>query len=537
MGGSDSSVSVLPSPCWTRWEPVAFWSVSLLALLPLWLPAFPPMTDLPQHAAQVALFRDLLSGSSRWGDLLVVKWFTPYILGYALTFGLAGIFGVVAACKLIVSGAMLSTLWVTRRLLRNFESEPVLGWLCIFGLYGFSYQWGMISFMLAAPVGLYFVRILDWHEEAPGFRRGAVLSMYFVALFFCHALVLALCFVVAAVFWLGALPRRQRGRHLMGWVWERLWPLLGVMALALLWLGRSSGHASVSLPVSWDLGWWQTIEGYYSNAKWVLAYSGDWGRMTGLFPRVLGLRSVFIANLIGAGLLAAPFLLGYRPTLQRARLAPFVALVLCLLLMPSFVFGTAYVAQRYAIFMLPMYVLVFERAPAISATLRRRSIVTTLVAAAALAWVALFSTKAIEFDREARAFRQATSQVTNGGRVLSLVFSHDDEQSMAPTLLHLPTWLSATRGSLVDAGFTGTHIQLVVYRPGLLPKASVVDHFEWMPDRFDWQLHQGDQYDFFVIRSSADMAPRLFRGAPCAPRRVSAQQGWWLYERAEKCGK
>ena len=537
MNGSDSTVLELAVLHRIRWEPLAFWTVSLLALLPLWLPSFPPMADLPQHAAQVALFRDLWSGSSRWADLLAIKWFTPYILGYALTIGLAEVFGVVVACKLMISAAMLSTLWCIRHLLRWTGSDPALTWWCFFGLYGFAYQWGLISFMLAVPAGLYFIRVLAWHEAVPDVRRGAVLAGYLVGVFFCHALVLAFCLAVAAVFWMGALPWRGGAGLALTWVWARLWPLLGVMGLASLWLTRSSGHASVSVPIGWDLGWWQTTEAYYSSASWAFVHSAGWGRVSGLFPRVLGLRSESLANVFGVLLLATPLLAGYRVAWQRSRLSPLVALVLCLLLVPSFVFGTAFVFQRYAVFFLPLLVFVFGGDRVDSARCARQRFVVCLVAIGALAWVAWFSARAMFFERETQAFRQVTEPVPRDSRVLSLVFSVEDGDSIAPTLLHFPTWLSATRGSLVDAGFTGTHIQLVAYRPGRLPTASVVEHFEWRPDSFNWRRHQGDRYDHFVVRSRDDVSPLLFRDAPCAPRLVSAHADWWLYARVDRCGK
>src|SRR5215469_6850647 len=38
---------------------VTLLACSVLAAIPVWLPSFPPMTDLPQHAAQIALLRNL----------------------------------------------------------------------------------------------------------------------------------------------------------------------------------------------------------------------------------------------------------------------------------------------------------------------------------------------------------------------------------------------------------------------------------------------------------------------------------------------
>ena len=40
------------------------WAVSII-----WIAPRPPMTDLPQHAGQVALLHDMATGNSPWLDL------------------------------------------------------------------------------------------------------------------------------------------------------------------------------------------------------------------------------------------------------------------------------------------------------------------------------------------------------------------------------------------------------------------------------------------------------------------------------------
>src|SRR5690606_2872684 len=47
--------------------------------LPILAVDFPPITDLPQHLAQVELFLRAIAGDDRY----VIQWFTPYSLGYA----------------------------------------------------------------------------------------------------------------------------------------------------------------------------------------------------------------------------------------------------------------------------------------------------------------------------------------------------------------------------------------------------------------------------------------------------------------------
>jgi len=74
---------------------------SLLATIPIWLTSFPPMVDLPEHAAQVGLLRSLHNPSFGFSELFWVNWFTPYLFGYILVYALTPLFGIVAASKLV----------------------------------------------------------------------------------------------------------------------------------------------------------------------------------------------------------------------------------------------------------------------------------------------------------------------------------------------------------------------------------------------------------------------------------------------------
>ena len=67
-------------------EFVIFISLILLFLIPMWLPAFPPMADLGQHAGQITAIHELWFGSehSLWERSFYINYKTPYLLGYSL---------------------------------------------------------------------------------------------------------------------------------------------------------------------------------------------------------------------------------------------------------------------------------------------------------------------------------------------------------------------------------------------------------------------------------------------------------------------
>ena len=81
--------------------------VSALATIPVWVASYPPMADLPQHAAQVAMLHNLHDPAFQFSGLFWINWFTPYLFGYMAVYALTPLFGIVTACKLVIALALL----------------------------------------------------------------------------------------------------------------------------------------------------------------------------------------------------------------------------------------------------------------------------------------------------------------------------------------------------------------------------------------------------------------------------------------------
>ncbi len=58
------------------------------AVLPLWTGDFPPLTDLPQHAAQISVLRHWGDPACGYPELYEIRWLTPNGLAYALAWAL-----------------------------------------------------------------------------------------------------------------------------------------------------------------------------------------------------------------------------------------------------------------------------------------------------------------------------------------------------------------------------------------------------------------------------------------------------------------
>ena len=76
---------------------IAFIVTVAFAGATFWFAPHPPMTDLAQHAGQVALLHDLLLGHSKWQSLIYVNYFTPYLMGTVLAVPLSFVMSATAA--------------------------------------------------------------------------------------------------------------------------------------------------------------------------------------------------------------------------------------------------------------------------------------------------------------------------------------------------------------------------------------------------------------------------------------------------------
>src|SRR5690606_41704732 len=69
---------------------------------PVLASTYPPMVDMPQHAAQIESVRGYLQGRWAFAELFELKLCTPYWLGYGVAYLLSGAVGIVWGTKLTV---------------------------------------------------------------------------------------------------------------------------------------------------------------------------------------------------------------------------------------------------------------------------------------------------------------------------------------------------------------------------------------------------------------------------------------------------
>ena len=497
----------------------------LLCGLPVWLPHFPPMVDLPQHAAQISLLLNMGKPDFPFSDQFQLNLFTPYLLGYILIAAVTPLLGILAASKLVIWLALAAFALSSRFLLRRTGADPYWAWLTFPVLYGFAYQWGLLIFLIAAPIGILFLGLVWQKKGMCDLRSSLLIALMLHVLFFCHALVMALFGLIAVAYWLFS------ARRLRDFV-KCAWPIATLIPIVFVWFAITSKHPLSNAATEWDLSWINTSDGYYSYfASWINPKDPGWGRVTGFIPRLFGARPSMAITMLGIMLFALPFLAGGRIAKSRVRLIPLLSITLLLLCLPGVLFGNVYTFQRFTFLAMPLFLIMIDSASDPGRVQRYLRLFAPVIA---FGWIAYMSINALQFDKESDGFETVISQMEPGKRAVSLIFSRDDSHSIVPPFLHFPAWYSAINIGITNPSFAETYVQPVAYKTEYIPKIKF-EGFAWNPQWFDWQAHEGYKYDYFVVHAPVDRGAFIFRTATCGISLVTHSGQWWLYQRSPAC--
>jgi len=482
---------------------------SLLATIPVWVASFPPMVDLPEHAAQVELLSNLHNPGFRFAGLFWVNWFTPYLFGYMLVYALTPLFGIVTACKIVVALALAALPLATAVVMRETGADYYWALLTIPALYGFSYNWGFLNFLVATPAGLLFLALVMRHTRKPTPRSVASLALFSILLFFSHALIYVFFGVIACVYVMLQTGNLRKAVVAVS-------PTAAAVPLAVLWYLRTKANPGVQDPVFWNLGWITSRDAH------------TWGgRLTGFFPCLLGLWPAFFSLLFGIALFALPFLAGVRLSKRLSVWAPLAVCMATIFFAPTGGHSGWALAQRFTVFALPFFAIGLQKSPVSRPAWRAATIFLLL------AWMSVIISATVRYDVEVRGFKQILSAMEPNQRVLSLMFLQDTKTSPAPVFVHFPAWYSATKQGVVDMNFAVFPVALVRYGPSVPPQNPIVS--EWHPQTFRWAEWRGGMYRYFVVHAPVDLGYRLFGWAPCPVRLVAHSDNWWLYEKDPQC--
>lgn len=225
-----------------RIELIVGWVVcSILVALPFLVVDFPPITDLPQHTAQVRLLREAWQDP---GAPYTIQWFTPYSLQYLILACAWAIAGPAEAGRLGM--LMAGLVWVAAAHLialhrqRSYAAAALASSLFFTG----TTYWGFYGFTLGWPVFALWLLLASArrHHTATWVDAGSTLGVG-ILLYMSHILWLG-----AAVLWLAVstvifrVPIRATAARALG--------LSPVLVAALIWYPHLAAGGFTS-PTVW----------------------------------------------------------------------------------------------------------------------------------------------------------------------------------------------------------------------------------------------------------------------------------------------
>ncbi|WP_437722082.1 hypothetical protein [Sorangium sp. So ce861] len=515
-------------------------SVYVIAL-PLAVARYPPMTDLPFHAAQTAALRHYLDPAWHFREQFALQPLAvPYMSMYALGALLMLVLPPVAAVK-VAAAAMLALLPAGLAVLfHGLKRSPLLGVLGLVLVWCNLTHWGFLNHMGALGLFAMVVGLTLLLVDRPSRGRQIALALALVALFFTH--VFRFPFAIAAV--VGAaivvFPATRRLRPIA-------LPLAPSLVLFAAWLAVRTDtlHAAPFAPaLHWErLGEVPSLlfTSFTDPAEAAAARRAARLVLAALLVCVGGAAVQLAASMSApapppAVPDAAPPPAADARQRAFARLAALVpiacaAVFLGLFLSLPLQIGLWwYVYPREIVAALFLALGAFPDLPR-SPWLKAPAVLALAAAAISLGDVARDNYR--RFDHSTRDFDAIIARIPPAPRLLYLVFDHGGSTRATTPFIHLPAWVQATRGGWLSFHFAVWDASPIAYRPRAEPGAVVPPptplRWEWTPEKFDVRRH-GAFFDWFLVRRRAG-ADHLFAKDPSIVP-VDHVGDWWLYRRA-----
>lgn len=488
-----SAATGLAARCDTRDRVLLAVTSAVAMAVPLAWVRIPPITDLPQHLAQIKLFLEAWhdpSGPYR------IQWLSPYVLPYSI-FGLAwATVGPEHAGRLAM--ALLVMLWVgaTHLLAARRRRSAAAATLASIVAMNHTFYWGFTSFYAGWPV--FVLWLLAFFRAAE--RRSPSASAWFglatLALFLTHALWFA-----AALAWLAVEAVRDRAtRQALARALPALVPVLVLAAWSYLSLRRGGFDTPPH--------WWILPTGRLSISQLVDSVLG------GLRGPVEHMLFGVLVTWVVVGLLHPHERHSTDGVLVRIGALLWAAVVLG----PDEMQETLLFAPRWAPAAMVCLLLAVPAPPARPA--RMRVIAAALVLS--YAWITAVAWQ--RFDRiELDRFPETVRVVPRGARVVELDFEKDSLWIKGRPFLQLAAYAQVLRDAKPAKSFAEMAPMLVVYREMMEPPWH--KNIEWFPERLrrDELCH----FDYALVHDRSNEIRALMREVRFVP--ISGPGRWRLY--------
>jgi hypothetical protein len=477
---------------------------AVAALAPIWCVKYPPMTDLPQYAAQLSIIKNLHDPAFGFEGVFQVSWYSPYILAMGLARFFYEFFDVLTALRITVSISILALPLSIAALLKAAEADP---WLAVLGFplsYGFSFYWGLLSFQFALPFGFAVIALGFSYGRRRGMAKALLLACGCLLLFFAHLTILFCAILILIPYlWLSGRGLRDKARNLA--------PLIAPLPLVAVWLASVPGNAKGIRFASAAIVGKRLLNlpGLVYDADpsaWLTLVSALWAWILVRQYRFRGVGPISITT----GIIFVLYLFA-----------------------PSYFVGDVFLSGRLAVFLGVLVMANFGPSAEMTAFWIKRS----LNVAAVLFWMILLTMRFGLYDMDARAFDPLLHEMRPQKMALGLIFDRRHEAVSALPFLHFVNWYQAYKGGITRHSFASYEYPTLATFISRDERALHA-HYEslaWVPKRFNWNIHS--KFDYFIVRSQMDRGPVLFSKADGRVQLVRRSGHWWLYENTRPSGE
>jgi len=461
-----------------------FTACAVLALATIWLFHYPAGVDLPQHGNILRILADFDDPHLGYGAFYERQLLTPYLVTYLLALPFAKLFGALAAVKIVLSIAAIATPRAMIEWLRGVGGEV---WWGLFGFpltFGFAYQWGLFSFMLATPL-MFALLIADRRlAERPSARAAMAGAVWAVVLCFCHGVTFVVAAMIIGIQALVDLGRTRGGRVFV----LRLVPCFAGSAVLAAWQLRP-GIPGMGQITEWPPG----------NDRFVSFLSGEFAGWASYWP-ALGGAAILIAMALAS-----------RPALAWSprRLIPLGVALLHYLLLPEMIGPTWLVGMRMVMFVHAFGTAAFE--PGVQG--RSRRVMHLVTGGIVMACLLVHGGRLAVFNHELRGLAEVTRAIPRGVDVQELVVETGPNSEVfgRGAIGQVTAWLTAANGGFLSND-SGGYFQLPIRRPPGRP---------WV-----------GEYHWFVARGASDVPMRVHARVGAVDL-VKHAGDWWLFTSKE----
>ncbi|MFT3776550.1 MAG: hypothetical protein QM820_65250 [Minicystis sp.] len=490
-------------------------------IAPFAVAKYPPMTDLPFHAASTGSLRHYWDASFHqreqfaWHPIAV-----PYISMYALGAVLMLIFPALIAVKIaaaVMVGLVPAGLAV---MFHGMKKSPLLGLLGLGLCWCNLTHWGFLNFVGALGLFAMSIGFTLLLLDAPSRGRQIALGVTLVALFFTH--IFRYPFALAAVLGTAIVmyPATRRIRPILA-------PLAPAIALLLIWLVvRPKALVGDAGPIAIHK---QRLDEFV-------------GLLTGAFtdPAERQAFNRFFAVAFAVAIASAVVALLRRDPERRVPIAwsagvtviplACAAVFLILFLVLPMQMGVWwYVYPREAT---AAAFLLLGACPDLPRPIALRAPLAAGLAIAGLGVASVVVANYRKFDVATRDFDAIVQRIPKAPKLLYLIFDHGGSTRTSTPFIHLPAYVQADRGGWLSFHFAVWGASSIAYRspaePGAVVPPPTPLRWEWTPQVFDVRRN-GSFFDWFLVRRGS--SPDALFAADPSIERVEHVGTWWLYRR------